>query len=76
MLDNVNIVVQSLAGTRAFSLLQFYRPYLAPIQSLIESLLEAFLPEQGSRGVKHSPSVARLIMRKFVTSIETGGGHL
>jgi hypothetical protein len=26
--------------------------------------------------VKHSPSFARLIMCKAVTSIETGGGHL
>ena len=55
---------------------KFSRPYPAPTQSPIESLLEAFLREQGRRGVKHSPSVARLLMRKFVTSIETGGRHL
>jgi hypothetical protein len=63
-------------GQELFFFSKYSRRYLGPTQSPIESLLEAFLPEKGGRGVKHSPSVVRLIMRKAVTSIETGGGHL
>ena len=65
----VGIDIRLGAGQDLSLFSKFSRPYLASTQSPIESLLEAFLTEQGDRGVKHSPSVARLI-------IETGGGHL